>query len=106
LSKRDRSLITVTALLTAGNTEQLTFPLAFAEQNGLTETDLKDAITHLAFYAGGSALSTTSPTMTGARPTRGSPARTSAATWPSSTRSGRSVPRSVPPRPRPLWPGS
>jgi 4-carboxymuconolactone decarboxylase len=52
LSKRDRSLITVAALLTAGNTEQLTFHLAFAKQNGLTETELKDAITHLAFYAG------------------------------------------------------
>lgn len=52
LSKRDRSLITVAALLTAGNTEQLTFHLAFARQNGLTETELKDAITHLAFYAG------------------------------------------------------
>lgn len=52
LSKRDRSLITVAALLTTGNTEQLTFHLAFARQNGLTETELKDAITHLAFYAG------------------------------------------------------
>jgi len=52
LAKRDRSLITVAALLTAGNTEQLTFHLAFAKQNGLTETELKEAITHLAFYAG------------------------------------------------------
>ena len=52
LSKRDRSLITVAALLTGGNTEQLTFHLAFAKQNGLTETELKEAITHLAFYAG------------------------------------------------------
>jgi len=51
-AKRDRSLITVAALLTAGNTEQLTFHLAFAKQNGLTETELKEAITHLAFYAG------------------------------------------------------
>jgi 4-carboxymuconolactone decarboxylase len=52
LSKRDRSLITVAALLTGGNTEQLTFHLAYAKQNGLTETELVEAITHLAFYAG------------------------------------------------------
>jgi 4-carboxymuconolactone decarboxylase len=52
LAKRDRSLITVAALLAGGNTEQLTFHLAFAKQNGLTETELKEAITHLAFYAG------------------------------------------------------
>lgn len=52
LSKRDRSLITVAALLTGANTEQLGYHLAFARQNGLTETELTEAITHLAFYAG------------------------------------------------------
>ena len=52
LAKRDRSLITVAALLTAGNTEQLTFHLTLAKQNGLTETELKEAIAHLAFDAG------------------------------------------------------
>ncbi|WP_328468930.1 carboxymuconolactone decarboxylase family protein [Actinoplanes sp. NBC_00393] len=52
MSKRDRSLIAVAALLTSGNIEQLTFHLSFARENGLTETELKDAITHLAFYAG------------------------------------------------------
>ena len=52
LSKRDRSLITVAALLTGGNTEQLTFHLQFAKDNGLTEDELIEAITHLAFYAG------------------------------------------------------
>jgi 4-carboxymuconolactone decarboxylase len=52
LSKRDRSLITVAALLTGGNTEQLTFHLAYAKQNGVTETELVEAMTHLAFYAG------------------------------------------------------
>ncbi|WP_320068420.1 carboxymuconolactone decarboxylase family protein [Micromonospora sp. RTGN7] len=52
LSRRDRSLITVAALLAGGNTEQLTFHLAYAKQNGLTETELIEAITHLAFYAG------------------------------------------------------
>ncbi|MCP2323934.1 4-carboxymuconolactone decarboxylase [Hamadaea flava] len=52
LAARDRSLITVAALLTGGNTEQLTFHLAYAKQNGLTEAQLIEAITHLAFYAG------------------------------------------------------
>jgi len=52
LSPRDRSLITVTALAAAGNTEQLTFHLGLARQNGLTETEVTEAITHLAFYAG------------------------------------------------------
>lgn len=52
LSKRDRSLITVAALVAGGNTEQLTGHLARAEDNGLSETELKEAIIHLAFYAG------------------------------------------------------
>ena len=52
LSPRDRSLVTVTALAAAGNTEQLTFHLGLARQNGLTKTELTEAITHLAFYAG------------------------------------------------------
>jgi 4-carboxymuconolactone decarboxylase len=52
LSKRDRSLITVAALIAGGNTEQLTNHLARAQANGLTETELKEVITHLAFYAG------------------------------------------------------
>jgi 4-carboxymuconolactone decarboxylase len=52
LSPRDRSLVTVTALATAGNTEQLTYHLGLARQNGVTQTELTEAITHLAFYAG------------------------------------------------------
>jgi 4-carboxymuconolactone decarboxylase len=52
LSPRDRSLVTVTALAAAGNSEQLTFHLGLARNNGLTETELTEAITHLAFYAG------------------------------------------------------
>jgi len=52
LSPRDRSLVTVTALATAGNTEQLTYHLGLARQNGVAETELIEAITHLAFYAG------------------------------------------------------
>jgi len=52
LAPRDRSLITVAALVTNGNTGQLTYHLALARENGATETELIEAITHLAFYTG------------------------------------------------------
>ncbi|MGG1597410.1 carboxymuconolactone decarboxylase family protein [Paenibacillus naphthalenovorans] len=52
LSPRDRSLITVSCLLTSGNTEQLKSHLNLAKQNGISEEELIEAITHLAFYAG------------------------------------------------------
>lgn len=52
LASRDRSLITVAALIVGGNSEQLPFHLTKAKENGLTETELKEVITHLAFYAG------------------------------------------------------
>jgi 4-carboxymuconolactone decarboxylase len=52
LSKRDRSLITVAALIANGNTEQLIGHLSQAKQNGLSEAELAEAIIHLAFYAG------------------------------------------------------
>ena len=52
LSPRDRSLITVASLIAGGSTEQLRFHLGFAKDNGLTETELKEVIIHLAFYAG------------------------------------------------------
>ena len=52
LSPRDRSLITVAALIAGGNTEQLTGHLHLARQNGLTETELQEVVVHLAFYAG------------------------------------------------------
>ena len=52
LAKRDRSLITVAALISGGNTEQLPFHLNKARENGLSETELIEVITHLAFYSG------------------------------------------------------
>lgn len=52
LSKRDRSLATVAALIALGATEQLNFHLAFARDNGVTEQELVETITHLAFYTG------------------------------------------------------
>ncbi len=52
LSPKVRSLITVAALTTSGNTDQLVYHLGLAKKNGATETELIEAITHLAFYAG------------------------------------------------------
>ena len=52
LSKRDRSLVTVTALIAGGNTEQLPFHLKRAREDGVTEVELIETITHLAFYCG------------------------------------------------------
>jgi 4-carboxymuconolactone decarboxylase len=52
LSPRDRSLVTVAALIANGNTEQLTGHLSRARQNGLSEIELAEVIIHLAFYAG------------------------------------------------------
>lgn len=52
LSKRDRSLITVAALVSLYRPEQLPFHLAKALENGLTQDELTEAVTHLAFYAG------------------------------------------------------
>ena len=52
LSPRDRSLVTVAALIANGNTEQLPGHLTRARQNGLTDAELAEVIIHLAFYAG------------------------------------------------------
>ena len=52
LSPRDRSLVTVAALVAGGNTERLAGHLNRALENGLTEAELAEVITHLAFYAG------------------------------------------------------
>ena len=52
LSPKERSLVTVAALTTSGNTDQLVYHLGLAKENGATEDELIEAITHLAFYAG------------------------------------------------------
>ena len=52
LSPRDRSLVTVAALIAGGNTEQLPGHLNRAKENGLSENELVEVITHLAFYSG------------------------------------------------------
>jgi 4-carboxymuconolactone decarboxylase len=52
LSKRDRSLITVTALVALYRPEQLRGHLQRALINGVSKDELIELITHLAFYAG------------------------------------------------------
>jgi len=52
LSKRDRSLITVAALVALHRPDQLRFHLGRAVENGVKQQELIEVITHLAFYAG------------------------------------------------------
>jgi 4-carboxymuconolactone decarboxylase len=52
LSKRDRSLVTVSALIAMNRPDQLRSHLVRARDNGVTQEELVEAMTHLAFYAG------------------------------------------------------
>lgn len=52
LSKRDRSLVTVTALIALNRPDQLRSHLKLARQNGVTKEELVETITHMAFYSG------------------------------------------------------
>ena len=52
LAKRDRSLITVAALIALNRPEQLRSHIALARTNGVKEEEIVEAITQLAFYAG------------------------------------------------------
>lgn len=52
LSQRDRSLVTVSALIALNRPDQLRSHLVRAKANGLTEEQLVETITHMAFYSG------------------------------------------------------
>jgi 4-carboxymuconolactone decarboxylase len=52
LTPRERSLITVAALVALNRVDQMPFHLQLAERNGVSVEQLAEAITHLAFYAG------------------------------------------------------
>jgi 4-carboxymuconolactone decarboxylase len=52
LAPRDRSLATVSALVASGQVAQVPYHLNCAMDNGLTQADAAEAITHLAFYVG------------------------------------------------------
>jgi len=52
LAPRDRSLVTVAALISASKVEQMPFHLNRAMDNGLTKDEASAVLSHLAFYAG------------------------------------------------------
>lgn len=52
LSARDRSLITIAALFSAGQFEQLKFHMADGRKKGVTKDEMVEIITQLAFYCG------------------------------------------------------
>ena len=53
LSLRDRSLVTITSLISQGITDNsLKYHLQSAKNNGITRTEAAEIITHIAFYAG------------------------------------------------------
>ncbi|HWW69823.1 MAG TPA: carboxymuconolactone decarboxylase family protein [Duganella sp.] len=52
LSPRERSIVTVSALVAMNRVEQLPFHLALARDNGVALAELAELITHLAFYSG------------------------------------------------------
>jgi len=53
LSLRDRSIVTVTALVSSGITDSsLTYHLQSAKNNGVTRTEIAEILTQVAFYAG------------------------------------------------------
>ncbi|WP_153111019.1 carboxymuconolactone decarboxylase family protein [Propionivibrio limicola] len=52
LAPRDRSLVTVSALIAAGQVAQISYHLNRAMDNGLTQAQASEVLTHLAFYAG------------------------------------------------------
>ncbi len=52
LSQRDRSLVTVSALIALNRPDQLRSHLIRAKANGLTQEQLVETITHMAFYSG------------------------------------------------------
>jgi 4-carboxymuconolactone decarboxylase len=52
LAPRDRSLVTISALIASGQVAQLSSHLTRAMNNGLTSTEVGEALTQLAFYAG------------------------------------------------------
>ncbi len=52
LAPRDRSLVTVAALIANGQVAQIPYHLNRAMDNGLTQAEAGEVVTHLAFYAG------------------------------------------------------
>ncbi len=58
LKPRDRSLVTITSLISLYRTNELPYHLKLAIQNGVTRDEIMEVITHLAFYSGWPTAST------------------------------------------------
>lgn len=53
LGLRDRSLVTITSLISQGITDSsLTYHLQTARKNGITRSEIAEILTHIGFYAG------------------------------------------------------
>ena len=52
LSPRDRSMITIAALFSAGLYPQLKSHLALGKEHGITKEEIAEIVTHAAFYCG------------------------------------------------------
>ena len=53
LSARDRSIVTVTALMASGVLDSsLEYHISYAKKNGVTKEEMAEILTHAAFYAG------------------------------------------------------
>jgi 4-carboxymuconolactone decarboxylase len=52
LSKRDRSLVTCAVLTALYRPDQLRYHIGLALDNGVTQDELAEMMTHVAFYAG------------------------------------------------------
>jgi 4-carboxymuconolactone decarboxylase len=61
LAPRDRSLVTISALIANGQVAQLTGHIPIGMNNGLTQPEIAEAITHLAFYVGWPNVSSAMP---------------------------------------------
>ncbi|PHI41277.1 4-carboxymuconolactone decarboxylase [Actinobacillus succinogenes] len=53
LPLRERAMITIAAMIAAGDFDQLEFQMQRAKEYGVTKQEMSELITHLAFYSGG-----------------------------------------------------
>jgi len=70
LAPRDRSLVTVSALIASGQLAQIPYHLTRAMNNGLTKAQVSEMLTHLAFYAGWPNVFSAVPVVKGVLDTR------------------------------------
>jgi len=66
LAPRDRSLVTVSSLVASGQVAQLTGHVNIGMNNGLTQDEIAEALTHLAFYVGWPNVFSAMPVVKGA----------------------------------------